>query len=129
MPPQLPGLLGDIASGTREFTPSPEDARESVCRMYRARRTLVLRFDRDGLDESEELRDLICASKEVRPRCAAHCDSAPAPWAAVALILSTATRSFVGLLGVFASERNLTPLGHGRVWPVHFRPPPLALGA
>jgi len=49
---QIPPLLGDIASGTREFSPTPADTREVCRRMYRARRTLLLKFDNDDLDES-----------------------------------------------------------------------------
>ena len=49
---QIPPLLRDIASGTREFSPTPADTKEVCRRMYRARRTLLLKFDNDDLDES-----------------------------------------------------------------------------
>jgi len=49
---QIPPLLREIASGRREFVPSPIDAKEVCRRMYRARRTLLLKFDNDDLDES-----------------------------------------------------------------------------
>jgi hypothetical protein len=52
---QVPPLLDDIAKGTREFMPSPEDTKEACRRMYRARRTLLIKFDNDDLDESEDI--------------------------------------------------------------------------
>lgn len=56
---QLPPLLDIIASGQREFTPNPTDAKEVCRRMYRARRTLLLKFERDDLDESEEIEKVL----------------------------------------------------------------------
>jgi hypothetical protein len=52
---QLPGLLQSIADGSREFDPSPQDTKESLRRMYRARSTLLLKFEDDTLDESIEI--------------------------------------------------------------------------
>lgn len=52
---QIPELLQSIAEGGREFEPSPLDVKESLRRMYRARRTLVLKFENDSIDESEEI--------------------------------------------------------------------------
>lgn len=62
---QLPGLLRMIADGTVEFTPSPDDTRESCRRMYRARRTLLLEFENDSIDESEELESVIQEAKDI----------------------------------------------------------------
>jgi hypothetical protein len=50
---QLPAVLQSVAQGTREFSPSPSDTLEACRRMYRARHTLVLKFARDSIDESE----------------------------------------------------------------------------
>ena len=36
-----------------EFEPNPVDTKEVCRRMYRARRTLLLKFENDSLDESE----------------------------------------------------------------------------
>uniref|UniRef100_A0A0G4HPX5 Uncharacterized protein n=1 Tax=Chromera velia CCMP2878 TaxID=1169474 RepID=A0A0G4HPX5_9ALVE len=53
---QLPELLQSVAKeGTREFTPSTAEVREAVQRMYRTRRTLVIQYDDDALDESGAL--------------------------------------------------------------------------
>ena len=50
---QFPALLKTISEGTSEFEPSPMDTKEVCRRMYRARNTLVLKFAKDTLDESE----------------------------------------------------------------------------
>lgn len=60
---QVPPLLRQLADGAREFTPNPEETKEVVKRMYRARRTLVVRFNNDSLDESEDVREIIQAGK------------------------------------------------------------------
>ena len=52
---QVPPLLKIIAQGQREFEPSPADTKEVCRRMYRARRTLLIKFENDSLDESEEI--------------------------------------------------------------------------
>jgi Protein of unknown function (DUF1350) len=52
---QVPPLLKIIAQGQREFEPSPADTKEVCRRMYRARRTLLIKFENDALDESEEI--------------------------------------------------------------------------
>lgn len=38
-----------------EFTPTPVDAKEVCRRMYRARKTLLLQFENDALDESADI--------------------------------------------------------------------------
>eukprot|EP00636_Phaeomonas_parva_P003374 CAMPEP_0118867394 /NCGR_PEP_ID=MMETSP1163-20130328/11013_1 /TAXON_ID=124430 /ORGANISM="Phaeomonas parva, Strain CCMP2877" /LENGTH=480 /DNA_ID=CAMNT_0006801803 /DNA_START=79 /DNA_END=1521 /DNA_ORIENTATION=- len=50
---QLPSLLKEVAEGKREFTPDPSQTRILLRKLYRARRTLVLGFDDDTIDESE----------------------------------------------------------------------------
>ena len=56
---QLPELLRSIAQGQREFEPSPAVTQEAQRRMYRARRTLVVQFAGDGLDESSEVQAVL----------------------------------------------------------------------
>ena len=51
---QVPGILQSVADGAREFTPSPSDTKEACRRMYRARNTLLIKFEDDSLDESVE---------------------------------------------------------------------------
>ena len=52
-----------IADGTREFTPTPEETRDVVSKMYRARRTIMIRFENDSIDESEGMKDVIQEGK------------------------------------------------------------------
>ncbi|CAM9818220.1 unnamed protein product, partial [Sphacelaria rigidula] len=52
-----------IADGTREFTPTPEETRDVVSKMYRARRTIMIRFENDSIDESEAMKDVIQEGK------------------------------------------------------------------
>lgn len=52
---QVPGILESIAQGSEEFTPTPADTKEACRRMYRARSTLLIKFDDDNLDESSEV--------------------------------------------------------------------------
>ena len=52
-----------VADGTREFTPSPEETRDVVSKMYRARRTIMIRFENDSIDESEGMKDVIQEGK------------------------------------------------------------------
>jgi hypothetical protein len=56
---QVPPLLKIIAQGQREFEPTPADTKECCRRMYRARRTLLIKFENDGLDESEEIEKVL----------------------------------------------------------------------
>jgi len=62
---QIPGLFMDLARGTKQFIPTPQACRASCKNMYRARRTLVVKFANDPIDESDELAALINESKEV----------------------------------------------------------------
>lgn len=56
---QIPDILKMIGEGKIEFIPSPSDAKEVCRRMYRARSTLLLKFENDSLDESEEIEDVL----------------------------------------------------------------------
>ena len=56
---QLPPVLRSIAEGAREFSPTPSDTKEVCRRMYRARRTLLVKFDNDSLDESEDIEKVL----------------------------------------------------------------------
>lgn len=56
---QVPPLLNIIAKGQREFEPTPADTKEVCRRMYRARRTLLLKFENDALDESTEIEKVL----------------------------------------------------------------------
>jgi hypothetical protein len=56
---QIPPLLKIIAQGQREFEPTPKDTKEVCRRMYRARRTLLIKFENDELDESEDVEKVL----------------------------------------------------------------------
>ena len=56
---QLPPLLQSIADGQRDFVPSPDDTKEVCRRMYRARRTLLVQFETDTLDESPSIEKVL----------------------------------------------------------------------
>ena len=56
---QVPDILSSIARGRREFEPSPADTKEACRRMYRARSTLLIKFDDDDLDESVEVETIL----------------------------------------------------------------------
>jgi hypothetical protein len=62
---QLPPLLQSISDGAREFAPTPDDTREVCRRMYRARRTLLVRFEDDSIDESENLMKVLQESRSI----------------------------------------------------------------
>jgi hypothetical protein len=62
---QLPPLLQSISEGTREFAPTPDDTREVCRRMYRARRTLLVQFEEDSIDESENLMKVLQESRSI----------------------------------------------------------------
>mmetsp|Transcript_89738 Transcript_89738/g.179263 ORF Transcript_89738/g.179263 Transcript_89738/m.179263 type:complete len:481 (+) Transcript_89738:114-1556(+) len=62
---QIPPLFQAIAEGTVEFTPTPDDTKAACRSMYRARRTLLVKFENDAIDESEELMGVISEAKEI----------------------------------------------------------------
>ena len=62
---QVPPLFEAIADGVREFTPTPADTRETCRRMYRARRTLLIQFENDALDETAELDALLKEAQSI----------------------------------------------------------------
>ena len=52
-------MINQIADGVRDFDPNPVDTKEVCRRMYRARRTLLLKFMNDTLDESEDIEKVL----------------------------------------------------------------------
>jgi acetyl esterase/lipase len=56
---QIPLLIEEVAGGARDFVPPPSSVRAVARRSYRARRTLILQYDNDGIDESEEIEELL----------------------------------------------------------------------
>jgi hypothetical protein len=62
---QIPELIEEVADGARDFVPPPASVRAAARRAYRARRTLILQFDNDGLDESEEIEAILMEAERV----------------------------------------------------------------
>ncbi|CAJ1953388.1 unnamed protein product [Cylindrotheca closterium] len=56
---QIPKLVDEVATGARDFSPPPPAVKASVGKAYRARRTLVLGFKDDGIDESDEIEEIL----------------------------------------------------------------------
>jgi len=63
---QLEPLLREISDGVVEFSPPPQDTSRAAAQLYRARRSLVLRFDDDSLDESLPLPTLLQGGGDVQ---------------------------------------------------------------
>lgn len=62
---QIPMLIDEVADGAREFVPQPIQVRAAARRSYRARRTLIIKYTEDPLDESEEIEELLKAASQV----------------------------------------------------------------
>jgi len=62
---QIPLLIEEVAEGARDFVPPPESVRVAARRSYRARRTLILQFDDDPIDESDEIQGILQEAESV----------------------------------------------------------------
>eukprot|EP00566_Odontella_aurita_P012704 CAMPEP_0113526682 /NCGR_PEP_ID=MMETSP0015_2-20120614/881_1 /TAXON_ID=2838 /ORGANISM="Odontella" /LENGTH=483 /DNA_ID=CAMNT_0000425043 /DNA_START=209 /DNA_END=1660 /DNA_ORIENTATION=+ /assembly_acc=CAM_ASM_000160 len=62
---QIPLLVEEVADGATDFNPTPSSVRAAARRAYRARRTLLLQYDSDPLDESEEIEELLREAETV----------------------------------------------------------------
>jgi len=62
---QIPALIDEVADGARDFVPPPAQVQAAARRSYRARRTLLIRYADDPLDESEQLEELLQAACQV----------------------------------------------------------------
>ncbi|EEC51151.1 predicted protein, partial [Phaeodactylum tricornutum CCAP 1055/1] len=56
---QIPLLIDEVADGARDFVPPPAEVKAAARRAYRARRTLIVKYTEDPLDESDEIEDLL----------------------------------------------------------------------
>ena len=63
---QIEPILREIDGGKVEFSPTPEEARRAAAKLYEARRTLVVRFLDDSLDESPPLPAVLQGGGDVR---------------------------------------------------------------
>lgn len=64
---QIPLLIEEVADGARDFVPSPVQVKSAASRAYRARNTLILRYQDDPFDESDDIEELLqTAGKVIR---------------------------------------------------------------
>ena len=54
-----------VADGARDFTPPPASVRSAARKAYRARRTLLVEYSDDPLDESGTLEELLDEARSV----------------------------------------------------------------
>ncbi|KAL7159687.1 hypothetical protein ABFS83_01G044800 [Erythranthe nasuta] len=59
---QLPSVFNQVAEGTSEFKPTPAENLECFNKLYNVRRTLLVKFDSDTIDETDVL------EKTLKPR-------------------------------------------------------------
>ena len=52
---QVPDLIDEVEGGMRDFVPTPDASSSAARRAYRCRRTLLVQFKDDALDDSEKL--------------------------------------------------------------------------
>jgi len=62
---QIPRLIDEVADGAREFNPMPERVKAAARRAYRARRTMVVQYTDDSIDESDEIEELLSAAQQI----------------------------------------------------------------
>jgi len=62
---QIPLLIQEVADGASEFNPSPTSIQAATKRAYRARRTLLLQYKNDPLDESTQVETLLQEAETV----------------------------------------------------------------
>ena len=54
-----------VADGARDFTPTPAPVSSVARKAYRARRTLIVEYSDDGLDESADIEELLNEARSV----------------------------------------------------------------
>mmetsp|Transcript_5924 Transcript_5924/g.9332 ORF Transcript_5924/g.9332 Transcript_5924/m.9332 type:complete len:431 (-) Transcript_5924:52-1344(-) len=62
---QIPLLISEVAEGADDFVPPPASVRVAARRSYRARRTLILQYDSDPIDESDEIQAMLQEAESV----------------------------------------------------------------
>ena len=56
---QLASVVGEVGDGASDFTPAPAESRALIRDGYAVPRSLLVRFEDDGIDESEEMAALL----------------------------------------------------------------------
>jgi len=62
---QIPRLIDEVADGARDFNPTPEMVRSAAGKAYRARRTLIIGYDDDPIDESDEVEEVLREARSI----------------------------------------------------------------
>jgi acetyl esterase/lipase len=62
---QIPKLIDEVELGARDFTPTPDAMSSAARRAYRCRRTLLMQFENDSLDDSEQLEKYLREAESV----------------------------------------------------------------
>ncbi|KAH0645553.1 hypothetical protein KY290_034337 [Solanum tuberosum] len=56
---QLPSVFGELAQGISEFKPTPSENLECFKNAYNVKRTLLVKFDNDAIDETDRLEETL----------------------------------------------------------------------
>ena len=62
---QIPKLIDEVEVGARDFVPTPDAMSSAARRAYRCRRTLLMQFENDNLDDSEQLESYLREAESV----------------------------------------------------------------
>lgn len=62
---QIPKLIDEVEVGARDFVPTPDAMSSAARRAYRCRRTLLMQFENDSLDDSELLESYLKEAESV----------------------------------------------------------------
>lgn len=62
---QIPKLIDEVADGAKDFNPPPALVRSAAGKAYRPRRTLVLGYKDDPIDESDEIEEVLKEARSI----------------------------------------------------------------
>lgn len=62
---QIPDLILEVAAGVKDFVPTPDSLAAVAKKAYRARKTLLIQFENDGIDETEILEDVLAEAERI----------------------------------------------------------------
>jgi len=62
---QIPKLIDEVAAGSRDFDPKPASVRSAAGKAYRPRRTLILGYKDDPIDESDEIEEVLKEARSI----------------------------------------------------------------
>ena len=62
---QIPSLLQEVADGVKDFNPSPEAVGTVAKKAYRARTTLLVKFENDSIDETDDLGTILAEAERI----------------------------------------------------------------